>query len=388
MSGNLFTNLIPSFFAGLNKVSQEQCDSIDAVQLNSQLEQAYLGQTITYPIAPVASLQDTVYSGLPTPTDSTSAIGTLSLTDSSSYVFAYTGDEQRQLQLGGIYSNYYADQVAQGARALRKAVATTIVNKVKVNACRAIGTAGATPFGSAGDMSDFGQCNKLLNDNGSPDSDRHLILNTASVANVQGKLSNLYKANEAGTDRLLRTGSIGTVEGMSVGLETQLSTISTFGTGLTDTSANGQIAIGDTSFAIYTAAGTPVAGDTFYFGSDTSNVYVVKSWTNGSKTITIPAPGIRATVTTTTTLHWNTTAWKPNFFFTRDAVQLIARQPLLAYTGGAQGQLLDLTTLPDPRSGLIYQMSAWQNGRQIVMEMALCWGVGVVNPQNLGLLLG
>jgi hypothetical protein len=66
---------------------------------------------------------------------------------------------------------------------------------------------------------------------------------------------------------------------------------------------------------------------------------------------------------------------------------LIARQPLLPYNGPS-GQLLDLTTVPDPRCGLTYQVAMWQSGRTVIIEVALVWGVGVTNPQNLGILLG
>jgi hypothetical protein len=381
---NNFSALMPSFYVGLNKVQQEQTDLIDSVNTNAALEQAVIGQTITYPIAPVATLQNTVYSGLPTPTDSTAGTGTLSLSLSKSVVFAYNGEEIQQLQLGGIYSNYYADQIAQSVRAIRKAVSTSIQTAGVAGACRAIGTAGSTPFASA-DLTDFAAANKVMNDNGSPDSDRHLILNTAAVANIQGKVTNLYKANEAGTDRLLRTGSIGTVEGFQVGMDTQLATVSTFGNGTAGHNV-GALVVGQTAIVTDTT-GTPIAGDTFTIATDSSHTYVVQSWTPGSKTVTIPAPGIMQAVADNQAITFGSTAFKPNLFFTRDAIQLIARQPLLPYSG-PQGQLLDLTTLPDPRSGLTYQLAMWQNGRQQVIETALVWGTAVVNSQDLGLLLG
>jgi P22 coat protein - gene protein 5. len=385
MSNN-FTAFMPSFYAGLNKVQSEQTDLIDAVYMNATLDKAVIGQTITYPIAPVATLQNTSYAGLPTASDSTAGSGTLSLTDSSSFVFAYNGEEIQQLQLGGIYSNYYADQIAQGARALRKKVSDSIVTKAVNGACRAIGTYGTNPFVTAGDLSAFANCNKVLNDNGSPDSDRHMILNTSHVAGIQGKVSNLFKANEAGTDRLLRTGVIGTVEGFAIGMDTQLASRSTFGTAAAAHNT-ASITAGATSFDMTCTYGTaPVANDTFYFATDDqTRAYVVKSY-SGS-TVTVNQPGIMSDTTAATTMTFNSTAYKPSLFLTRDAITLIARQPLLPYSG-PQGQLLDLTVLPDPRTGLNYQLAMWQNGRQMVIEMALVWGVGVSNPQNLGLLVG
>jgi hypothetical protein len=56
--------------------------------------------------------------------------------------------------------------------------------------------------------------------------------------------------------------------------------------------------------------------------------------------------------------------------------------------GSPIGQLMDVATIPDPRCGLIYQLLMWQSGRTIQIEVAEAWGVGVTNPQNLGILWG
>jgi P22 coat protein - gene protein 5 len=381
---NNLTAFMPSFYAGLNKVQQEQTDSIDAVNMNASLEQAVIGQTITYPIAPVAVATDTSYSGIPLYVGDTAGTGTLSLSKSKSMTFAYNGEEIQQLQLGGIYSNYYADQLAQRVRGLRKLVANDIVSAALSGACRTVGTAGTDPFSTVNVLTGFAGPNKILNDNGAPGSDRHMILNTSTVSSVQGYQATLFRANEAGTDRLLRTGSIGTVEGFQVGMDTQLASVSTFGnaTGMVDATA---LTVGQTSLVMTSGSGTPIAGDIFTF--DGTNNYVVNSWTASTKTITINNPGIMVAVPVDTTATFVSTAYRPNLVFTRDAITLIARQPLLPYSGPS-GQLLDLTTIPDPRSGLTYQLAMWQNGRTILIELALVWGVGVTNSQDLALLIG
>ena len=385
---NNLTALMPTFFAGLNKVQQEQTDTIDAVNQNVALEQAVIGQTITYPVAVPATLTNTQYSGVPDPDGQTPGTGSLALQYSKSVMFKYNGEEIQQLQLGGVYSNYYADQLAQAVRALRKYLAFTIQTAVIGNACRAVGVAGADPFATINVLSGFAAPNKVLNDNGSPGMDRHLILSTNSVYNIQGVQATLFRANEAGTDRLLRTGTIGSVEGFAVGMDTAIQPYSTFGTS-SGNKNTGAIAVGDTSFVLDSSGtGTPVAGDTFYFTGDaTKQTYVVKSFAAGTRVVTINAPGFMETHSGGIVLVFNTTTGIPNPFFTRDAITLIARQPLLPYAGPS-GQLLDLTTLPDPRCGLTYQVAMWQSGRTIVIEVAVVWGVGVTNTQDLGILWG
>jgi hypothetical protein len=216
--------------------------------------------------------------------------------------------------------------------------------------------------------------------------DRHMILNTAAVANIQGVQATLFRANEAGTDRLLRTGTIGSVEGFAVGMDTQIKSVTPTGTSVGNKNT-GAVVAGDTSFVLDSSGtGTPVAGDSFYFTGDTEHRYVVKSYISGTRVVTVNNPGFlegHASVV----LVFATAAGAPNLFFTRDAITLIARQPLLPYKGPS-GQLLDLTTLPDPRSGLTYQVAMWQSGRTIVIEIALVWGIGITNPQDLGILWG
>lgn len=383
---NNLTALMPTFFAGLNKVQQEQTDTIDAVSQNVALEQAVIGQTITFPIAKSSTLSDTQYAGVPDPNGETPDTGTLTLEFSKSGLFKYNGEEIQQLQLGGVYSNYYADQLAQRIRALRKAVSDSIMTKAVLGACRVLGTPGTAPFATVNVLSDFAGPNKILNDNGAPGVDRHMILGTAAVANIQGIQATLFRANEAGSDRLLRTGSIGSVEGFAVGMDTQIKTTTPTGTSVGNKNAS-SVAAGDMTFVLDSSGtGTPVAGDSFYFTGDTEHRYVVKSYASATRIVTVNNPGIME-AHSSVVLVFNTTAGAPNLFFTRDAITLIARQPLLPYNGPS-GQLLDLTTIPDPRSGLTYQVAMWQSGRTIVIEIALVWGVGITNPQDLGILWG
>jgi len=387
LTANNLSAFMPTFYKGLNTVAQEQTDSIDAVNQNVSLEQAALGQAISYPIAPVAAAVDTPQT-VPTPTYTVAGSGSLTLSNSKSVFFSYNGEDIHQLQLGGIYADFYGDQLKQAVRTLRNLIAADIIAAAVSGASRNYGTPGTSPFGTAGVLTGFAGPNKILNDSGAPGVDRHLILGTNAVFNIQGIQSTLYKANEAGTDRLLRTGTIGSVEGFAVGMDTSIKTISTFGNSVGNKNT-GAINIGDTSFVQDTSGtGTPIAGDTFYFTGDTAHVYTVASYVSATHTVTVNAPGFMAAVGAGTVVVFNTTAGQPNPFFTRDAITLVARLPKIASGSGPAGQLLDSSTIPDPRCGLIYQLLMWQSGRTIQIEVAEAWGVGVTNPQNLGILWG
>jgi hypothetical protein len=405
---NVLTALMPSFFRALNMVNNEKTDLIDAVTLNADLAQAVVGQTITYPIAPAKTTYAITSQANPLDINGeTAGSGTLSITNSSAASFKYTGEEQRQLQLGGI-SQFYADQTAQCIRAIRNEVEAAIATAAGVNACRAIGTQATTPFAFNGTttsgMENFADVMQAMEENGSPSADLHMILGTVA-AGAARKIPNLFKANEAGTDRLLRTGDIGTVEGFAVGVSPQIKTKQSPSTSSGNT-LDGPAAAGPytTSQVIKLTGGTGAiaAGSLVTFASDTRQYVVLSSVGGASPTsITIAAPGLVVSESTGSAVAVvgtgdSTKAWLKNLAFTRDAIHLIARQPMLPVglggtatgTTGAVGTLIANTLLPDPRSKLVYQIAAWGEHRQVLIEFGLAYGVGVPNAQNLFQLIG
>lgn len=407
-TSNVLTGLMPSFFRALNMVNNEKTDAIDAVTLNADLAQAVVGQTITYPIAPAKTPY--AISSQATPIDingDTAGYATGSISASEATGFKYTGEEQKQLQLGGI-SQYYADQAAQCIRALRNLIEKTIVDAAATAACRAVGTVGTRPFtwnlSTTSGMENIADLMQAVEENGTPTADLRLILGVSSASSLR-KVPNLFRANEAGTDRLLRTGDIGLVEGFNVGVSPQIKTWHTNGT-----QASGTLGAAATA-GPYTTAQTltvtsstgVLAGDILYFASDPRK-YVIASVPAGGVTLTIAAPGlfvsqINGAAYTIDQGNVNTsiaTQYLPNIGFSRDAIHLIARQPMLPVqvggtaTGvtGAVGTMLECKLLPDPRSKLVYQVVAWGEHRQITIEFGLAYGVMIPNPQNLFILEG
>ena len=404
---NVLTAFMPTFFRALNMVNNEKTDMIDAVTLNSDLAQAVVGQTITYPISPAKTTYDIVAQATPLDINgNTPGSGTMSIGYVKGAGFKWNGEEQRQLQLGGI-SQFYADETANCIRALRNQVEALIVSTAIVNACRAVGTPGTALFGfngtSISGMENFADAIKELEDNGSPDSDLHMVMGTTPAAAVR-KIPNLFKANEAATDRLLRTGTLGQIEGFNVGVSPQIKNRHTPGAS-TGNVVNGAVNPGPYTtpqvIPIHNGTGAINVGDLVSFASDTTHKYVVLSSVGGAtpSSITIAQPGLFIgapdgdAITVVGTVEQTFLA---NPFFSRDAIHLVARQPMLPValggtaTGltGAVGTLIANSLLPDPRSKLTYQVCAWMEHRQITIEFGLAFGVGVPNPQNLFLLVG
>lgn len=379
---NTITNLIPIIYQALDVVSRELIGFISAVSRNSGVERAALNQTVNIPIVP-AIVGGDITPGPTPPNDGDQAFGNLTMTiDKSRYwPVKWTGEEERAVEQTGMLQNIARDQFAQAFRAACNEVEADLA-ALYVGASRAYGTAGTAPFPTANDFSDFAGALRILDDNGAP-GDRQMVLGSAAIANIRGKQSILFKANEAGTSDLLRRGIIGQVEGLDLHNSSGVKTV-VKGTGAAYTSNGTGVPIGATSIPLITGTGTVVAGDNVTFAGDT-NIYVVTTGVAAPGTIVIGEPGLRIAIPASATAMTIGTGGTRNMVFSRDAIQLATRAPALP-DGGDMAD--DRQTVTDPVSGLSFEVSMYRQYRQKKIEVALAWGKKVVNPQHLMILLG
>ena len=169
---------------------------------------------------------------------------------------------------------------------------------------------------------------KILDDNGCPQSDRHLVLGSAAVANLRGKQSILLKANENGSDAFRRTGAIAEVplDGFMLHNSNAIKQL-TKGTG-TSYVTSGSTAAGVSSIALVTGSGTVLAGDVVTFAADANNKYVVNTGVAAPGTIALGGPGALVTIATANAMTIGN-SYTPNMAFTRSALQLITRAPAM-----------------------------------------------------------
>lgn len=381
---NTLTGLINNIYAGLNIVSREQVGMIMAVSRNSSMERAALDQTVRVPIAPATSLADnTPATNAPDTGDQTASYVDLTISRSKHAPIRWSGEEERSLKNSGTWDDYTTQQFAQAFRALCNAVEADLASLYKFSS-RAYGTAGNTPFATAGDLSDIAQILKILDDNGAPPSDRHLVLTTAAAANIRGKQSGLFEVNRAGNDRLLRTGSLGDpLQGFMLHQSAQLTTHTKgTGTGYLINNVSGE-AIAQTTLTLDTGSGTIIAGDILTHASDSTNKYVVKTALSGGDVI-INEPGliIAAANDDAVTVGAN---YRPSLAFHRGAFALGARLPARPESGDAAE---DVMTVQDPISGLIFEVALYKQYRRVHIEVGLAWGYGSVAPRHAAILLG
>lgn len=382
----VLTGLIPTIYAGLDVVSRENIGFIPNVNVDAKASAAAVGQTVRSPVVPANSLEDITPGAAPAASGSqTISYVDVSISRSKAYPILWTGEEQ--LSVNGQLNQILVDQFAQGFRTLSNAVEADLAAQ-HVYASRAYGTAGTTPFGTAADMTDWSNANRILDDNGAPATGRAMIINSAARVNLEGKQSQLFKVNESGdAGALLRNRQMRTLHGFVMGYSGQVLT-STAGTAASATTDNAGYAVGATTITLASAGtGTLVAGDVITFAGD-SNKYVIVSGdadvSNGG-TITIAAPGLRVAMSAATKAITVVAAAARNMFFSRNALVLAARAPAMPQGGDIA---TDVTTAVDPVSGITYQIAVYRQYRQVKIEIGLAWGYKVVKPEHLGILLG
>ncbi|MBR0693663.1 P22 phage major capsid protein family protein [Bradyrhizobium lablabi] len=388
---NTLTNLIPTLYESLDVVSRELVGFIGAVNRNSSATRAALNESILVPIVPTNTMGDNT-PDITAPATGNQTIGNVPMTISKSkhVPIRWNGEEQRGMLNAGTYGATLRNQFTQAFRTICNAVETDLAVAAYQGASRAFGNAGTAPFGTAGDLSDIAGVLKIMDDNGAPPSDRHLVLGTAAMANIRGKQNVLFKVNEAGTDQLLRDGMIGRLEGAAIHNSGQTQT-TVKGTGTAYTTTAAGFAAGTTVIPLITGSGTIVAGDVVTFANDpAAGKYVVAVGIAAPGSITINAPGLVAALPSGVNAVTVANNAAQNVMFDRNAIQLITRAPQmpLGPDGVPMDMADDVITLTDPISNISFDVAVYRQFMSLVYHVRLAWGVAAVKSAHIATLIG
>lgn len=388
MATNTITNLIPDLYASLDTVSKELIGFIPAVSSDMTAERAAVGQTVRSPVAPASTASD-ITSNVTPPDDGeqTFTNKTISITKSRRVPVRWNGEQSAGLNNSGPgRGNLMRGQFAQAMRTLCNEVETDLA-ALHVYASNAYGTAGTTPFASAGDFTDASFAAKLLKDNGAPISGNQLVINTAAGATFAGKQS---RYDFQATDSLLRQGVLLDTAGLAIRESAQVVNF-TKGAMASATTDNAGYSVGDTVLTLATAGtGVVSAGDIITIAGDTTK-YVVSAVSfaganpASGDTITIAAPGLKVAIAASATAITVVGSSARNMVFSPSAIVLATRAPALPEEGDSADDRMMIT---DPRSGLTFEISQYKQYRQVQYEVALAWGVAAIKPEHIGILLG
>jgi hypothetical protein len=382
-TSNTLTGVIPTLYEAMNVVAREMVGFIPAVTIDSSVARAALNQTVRSPIGVAGDLEDITPGQNPAASGGTTVdYVDVTMNRAKAAPILWSGEEELAVGHTGVYNRILGDQFADGLRKIVNLMESDLATKAVENASRAYGTAGATPFATAGDLSDMAEVRRILEDNGTPTSDLQFVANSASMAKLRGKQSVLFKVNEAGSSDMLRNGMTDRIEGFALRNSAGL-TKHTKGTGA-DYVLNGAVAAGR-DVVIKTGTGTVLAGDIITVADDPASAkYVVNTGAAAAGTITIGKPGVLATLADTKALTIGD-SYMPNMAFARSALVLATRAPALPQGGDSAD---DRTTITDPITGLTFEVSMYRQYRQVKIEIAAVWGCGAPNSAFIATLLG
>lgn len=379
MANNTITNFIPDIYQAMDTVAREQAGLIPAVTLDAQAARAALGQVVRSHVAP-ANAGEAIAPGINPPAAVDQVIGSKILTIDTAWAvpFHWEGEQELALNSSTGAANFRVDQIAQAIR--------TLVNKIEgslgdlvVGFSRATGTANTTPFAST--LADSAQARKILVDNGAPDADLQLVINTTAGAALR-TLATLNSAADAGTIALRQQGILLPLHGMSVRESAFIKSPAIGSVSGTITSATR--ALGATS--ILTTAdysSTLVAGDVITFATD-GNMYIIDSVS--ASAITIQKPGLRSIISNGATRAITVVAKSSrNMAFHRSAIVLALRTPALPAAGDSAS---DRTVLTDPRTGLSFEFAMYPQYRRVRFEVSAVWGMALMKNEFTAVVLG
>jgi hypothetical protein len=395
VSANTLTGLITDIYAAMDVVSRELVGFIPSVARNASAERAAVGQPITWGVAPRLASQDITPSmTVPGAPDVTIGAGSMTISKAKAVPIGWSGEEQRGLNNGVGYLSIQADLIAQAMRTLVNEMEADLALEASLNASRAYGTPGTTPFPlfGSGDrfdrLTDAAQMRKILDDNGAPTTGRALIGNTAMGANIRS-MYNITRANESGSTMTLRDGTLMDMVGFNVKESAGVDSAAfTKGTAASATTNTAGYAVGATVITLASAGtGAIKVGDAITFAGD-ANQYMVVSGdadVSGGGSITLAAPGLRRAIPASATAITLLNSGVRNIAFSADALRLALRAPAVP----EQGDLaLDRMLVTDPRSGATFEFSVWPGYRMVRLEVAAAWGVKAVKREHIALLLG
>ena len=379
---NTITNLIPIAYRALDVVSRELTGMIAAVNVDASADTIAKGQTIYSPVVPASNSIGDIAPAMTVTAATDQTIGTKSLVIDSykSVGFNWTAEEEFGLNSGVRMERIMEGQLAQAFRTHANAIELALCVAAKNGASRAIGTtAGTAPI-----LADIAGVKKILDDNGAPASDRHIVFDTTAGVAFRG-LANLYKVNEAGDSSLLRNGALGNIYGMDIRESAGIQAV-TAGTAASATTNNAGYAVGATVLTLAAVGtGTILAGDIITFAGD-SNKYVVTTGVGAVSggAITIAEPGLRVAMSAATKAITMFATSTRNIALARNAITLATRLP--KFQNGDQAA--DRFAITDPNTGLSFELTMWPGQRMVKYEVSIAYGMTVFKPEHLAVIVG
>ena len=378
---NVLTDLAADLYTAAQQVGREQVGFIPASNMNMDAVSAAKGDTVRAAFAPDVTAADVTPSmTIPEGTDQTVGNKTMTLDKFKSVPIPYTNEDIRHLNNGAGYETVLGKQIEQAMRSLTNQIETDLAVQATAYASNAYGTAGSTPFGTAGDLTDASNVLKLLKDNGAGGFDNQLVLNTSAGANFIGKQS---QVDMAGNADIRNQGILIRTAGMDI-RESAQAQYHVAGDADSATTNTAGYAIGATEITLASAGtGAILAGDVISFAGDATKygVLVGDADVSGGGTITLTG-GLKQAIPGSATAITVVGSSARNIAFSRNALEFAMR------ASDGDDAAVDMMTVQDPVSGLVFAIKEYRGYNKKMIDVSALWGVKAWDGDKIVSLLG
>jgi hypothetical protein len=387
---NTLTALAPVLYKAAQITPRELCGMIASVDQTFDAKMVAKGDTVKVPIISAGSAGD--YTPAMTTTagsNTTPTTVSLSMDYSREYSFHLTGEEEQSLQNGGDNAKEFLRQsTEQGLRTLVNEIDAALCVAAKNGASRATGTAATTPFATTLDV--IPDAVRILNDNGTPTTDRYIVLSSAAATNLRKLVTVNNQPSGSPAEVILSGGTLVNLHGCNI-RESKNYVTHTKGaaTGFDCTAIE---PVGEVTIACDGSnSGTVLAGDIVTRGNEggstaDTNKYVVYSGSTltgaASGNFILNKPGV--ILATAATDEWTIGgSYTPNIAMHKSAIKLVARPPYIPAS-----PLIETTMIGDGVSGLTFMFSRIVGDGMTTYRLNIVYGYVVVQPQYIATILG
>ena len=390
---NVLTSLAGDIYKAADKVGRELIGFIPSLTLNSDAgKRVAKGGVVRSHFTRTPTVNTTFAPSMTIPegTDQTIDNKTMTVDNYASVQIPWTGEDIKSVNNGAGFETIYGDQIEQAMRAIANTIEAFVFGVAYTASSRAVGTAGTTPFASNHNL--IAQTRQILVDNGCPVDDGQvtLVLNSSAGTNMRN-LANLQKAYEAGSDRLLRQGTLLDLQGMMIKESAGISSHTKGAATGADINNGAGEAVGQTTLTFDGATVNTTgikAGDVITLAGDTNKYVVNTGSTATGGDIVIGAPGLLIAAADATEITIGD-SYTPNVAFHKSALELACRPVEVPSIAGKRiDAALDTMTVQDTWSGLIFEITVYGGYQKAMIEVGCLYGGKAWKPNHIATLLG
>ena len=390
MSNVLNLNALSEFiYAARDQVAREQVGFLPSVMVNGGSEAVSLGGTVQSlrTVKPTLNDSHTPSMTIPSADNYTPGVDEMKISKVANVKLPWTGESALKLRNTGQGRAAITNTFAQAIRTMTNSIEAHVGIVAKNGASRAVGSAGTAPFGSNHHI--INDLRKTLTDNGCPFDGRNvLVIDSTAGVNLRN-LTNLTKANEAGSTDPLRRGTLLDVSGFGIKESAGIAT-HTKGTAASSTVSNAGYTAGTTELALSAAGtGTLLPGDVINIASENNGInYVLKSGetdVSSGGTIELNHPGLLNAIGTTARAITVGANYAANVGFHQSAIELAMRPPAMPDGGDAAA---DRMTVFDAESGLTFEVALYKGYGMVMFDFTCFYEAKVWKPEFVATLMG